>query len=203
MAFGLGALIPRFSAAQPTAGFVESFTTDNGGFGGGAAYSNPGTGGVGGAGDGYLLIERATAFHFGTRSFGTDYMGDYLAAGITRIRFSLNDVGADQDFQIHFGIGAGAGNFWLYTTAFVPPENAWAEFEVDLTNESLFTHIRGSGTFTGALTGVGNILIRHDLPPLTDTPDDLAGELGLDQVMLVGPAPVEPGTWGRIKSHFR
>jgi hypothetical protein len=150
-----------------------------------------------------LRIERATAFNFGTRSLSAHFTGDYLAAGITRIRFWLNDVDADQDFAIHFGIGAGAGNFWLYNAAFTPPENAWAEFEVDLTNEALFTQIRGAGTFAEALAGAQNVLFRHDLPPLTDMPDVIAGELGLDQVMLVGTDPVEPGTWGQIKNRFR
>jgi hypothetical protein len=199
---GLPAL-PRPAAAQPTAGFVENFTSGTGEFGGGSTYTNPGTGGVGGAGDGYLHIENTGAFNFGTRSLGPNFTGDFLAAGITRIRFWLNDVGADQSFEIHFGIGAGASNFWLYNTGFAPPENAWAEFEVDLTNEALFTQTRGTGTFAQALSGASNILIRHDLLPLTDTPDAIAGELGLDQVMLVGAAPVEPGTWGRIKAQFR
>jgi hypothetical protein len=188
--------------AQPSAGFVEDFATTLGEFGGGDSYSNPGTGGVGGATDGFLLVERAKPFHFGTRSFAAAFTGDYLAAGITKIRFALNDVGADQVFAIHFGIGAGGGNFWLYTTAFTPPENAWAEFEVDLTNEALFTRIRGSGTFAEALSGATNILIRHDLPPLTDSPDDIAGELGIDHIQLIGPAPVEPRTWGEIKHLF-
>jgi len=198
----LSCWLPIAALAQPTAGFVEDFTSTLGGFSGGDSYSNPGTGGVGGAADGFLLVEQSTPFHFGTRSTAAAFTGDYLAAGVTRIRIALNDVGADQDFAIHFGIGTVRDNFWLYNTAFTPPEHAWGEFEVDLTNEALFTRIRGSGTFAEALTGATNILIRHDRPPLTDTPDNLAGELGIDHIQLIGPAPVEPRTWGEIKHLF-
>ena len=78
-----------------------------------------------------------------------------------------------------------------------------AEFVVDLTNEALFTQIHGSGTFEDALTGATNILMRHDLPPLTDTPDTIAGDVGIDHIQLLGPAPVEPRTWGEIKHLFQ
>jgi len=199
----LSVAFPITVLAQPTPGFVEDFTSTISGFGGGASYSNPGTGGVGGAGDGFLLLALTAPGRLGTRSPSTNFGGDYVAAGITQIHLSLNDVGSDEDLAIHFGIGAMMTNFWLYNAAFTPPEHAWAEFVVDLTDEGLFTQIRGSGTFAEALTGATNILLRHDLPPLTDTPDTIAGDVGIDHIQLLGPAPVEPRTWGEIKHLFQ
>jgi hypothetical protein len=48
-----------------------------------------------------------------------------------------------------------------------------------------------------------NILFRHDLAPYIGTPDPIAGEMGFDKIQLVGLVPVEPKTWGSIKSLYR
>jgi hypothetical protein len=195
---------PLSAGAQPTPGHTEDFTTGLGGFGGGATYSNPGSGGVDGAADGYLRIERLKPLNFGTRSLDPAYTGDYPTAGVTHVRFWLNDVDASQDFTIHFGIGTGLTNFWLHRTGFSPPENSWAEFEVDLTDSTQFVQLREpGGTFTAALSSVGNILFRHDVDPITQDPDDLAGECGIDKIQLLSLSPVESRTWGNIKALFR
>ena len=193
---------PHLAGAQATPGFVEDFTTGLGGFLGGATYSNPGTGGVDGAADGYLRVTRDFPANFGTRS-GPNYSGDYPAAGITHIKFWLNDVDANQDFAIHLGIGAQFINFWLHRTGFVPPENSWAEFEVDLTDSTQFVQLRGSGSYSAALAAVGTILFRHDVDPIMPEPDAIEGELGIDKIQLIALSPVEERTWGTIKALFR
>jgi hypothetical protein len=157
---------------------------------------------VDGAADGYLRVTRDTPLNFGTRSFGPNFSGDYLAAGITHIKFWLNDVDANQDFAIHLGIGTGI-NFWLHRTGFQPPENSWAEFEVDLTDSDQFVQIRGSAAYDAALQEVDRILFRHDLDPITSTPEGIQGELGIDKIQLLAVNPVESHTWGKIKAVFR
>lgn len=201
---GFFAAGPGRAVSQPTENFVENFATDTGGFLGGSQLSNPGTGGVDGLSDGFLRVANASATNLGTRSGSAAYAGDYLTAGITHIRFWLNDVEGDQAFEIHFGIGQnGLQNFWQYNLPFLPPENAWAEFEVDLRDSTAFTRIQGNGSFAGAIQNASNILFRHDLPPYVAAPDPIAGEIGLDKIRFLGTAPVEPATWGRIKELYR
>src|SRR6185503_8976651 len=125
---------PCLAYAQPTAGFVENWPgTSLEGWGGGATYSNPGTGGVGGAGDGFLMVNRPLIGNLGTTSQGTEYVGNWTAAGIVAVKLWLKDVGGNQALEIHFAIGNG-GNFWQYNLGFLPPEANWQEFTVDLTS---------------------------------------------------------------------
>ena len=163
------------AVAGPTIGFVESFTGAGsvGGWDGGATYSNPGTGGVGGVGDGYLQMAHTVfAGRLGTKNQGANYAGDWLATGANRVRFSLNDVGADQNLEIHFGIGT-INNFWQYNVGFIPPNGAWSEFTVDLSDSANFTHIISFDGFgyRFALANTDRVLIRHDKAPYVQTPD--------------------------------
>lgn len=195
------ALVAGTAAAGPTVGFVEDFP-DSGnvaGWDGGATEANPGTGGLGGVGDGYLEIAQTVfAGRLGARNGGLDYAGDWLAAGADRVRFSLNDVAADQVLEIHFGIGNMA-NFWQYDVAFIPPENAWTEFTVNLRDSLSFTHIidfTGLSTYSEALRGADRVLIRHDNAVYAQEPDILLGEVGVDgfriENSLIGVAPGAP-----------
>jgi hypothetical protein len=193
------------AVAQPIPGFVEDFNDavgDLGDFGGGADLTNPGTNGVDGSSDGFLRVARATSDKFGTRADSGSLTGDYVTAEITHVRFWLNDVDADQAFEITFLIGTQA-NLWRFNTPFIPPENSWTQFEVDLRSSANFTQSRGSGTYEDALAVVSRFLFRHDLAPYTQIPNSIAGELGIDKIELVATSAVDPGTWGQIKTLFR
>ena len=165
--------------------------------------TNPGTGGVGGAGDGYLQVaNQAVTNRLGTHNLGADYVGDYLAASADRIRFSLRDVGTNQNPEIHFSIG-NTSNFWQYNIAFVPPDGSWSEFTVDLNDSANFTHIitvDGFG-YQMALATMDRVHIRHDKTPYTQVPDGLAGEIGIDdfkiEASLIGVSPLPAAAGGR------
>jgi len=180
------------SIAGPTFGFFEDFSDGTtAGFISGAMISNPGTGGVGGDGDGFLRIARPDSFpgFVGAFNLSPDYIGNYLAAGVTRIIFQLNDIEGDQAFEIHLAIGNGVNfNFWQYNTGFSPPEQSWEGFKVDLTDSLNFTQIIGTANYTLALTSVDRVLWRHDLAPYVFMPDAIAGQVGLDRIVLTGDA---------------
>jgi hypothetical protein len=193
------------ATAQAVPGFVEDFASGIGGFSGGSltiSYTNPGTGGVNGAGDGYLQLANSVSFHFGTKSTTDSYRGDYLEAGITQIRVSLNDVGTDQGLEIHVSVVSGS-TVWQYNQGFAPPENAWAEFTVALQDSAAFTRVRGADGFAATLQNVGLILIRHDQAPYIGEPNNIQADMGIDRLQLVGATPVEPATWGRVKRLLR
>jgi hypothetical protein len=173
--------------AVPTLGFVERFpgTSTQGWASLQMTFSNLGTGGVGGEGDGYLRMSRSTLGHFGAVARGPEYVGDWRAAGITQLRLWLNDVESDEAFEVHVSVGYN-DNLWQYDVGFIPPENAWAEFVVDLSSASGFSHIRDpfGRDFEEALQNGSLIHVRHDRPPFMQIPDSIAGLLGVDHVVL-------------------
>jgi hypothetical protein len=198
-------LHPAIARSAPTSGFVETWA-DSGmttSWSGGVFFENPGHGGVGGADDGYLQVATGTPANLGTVSFGTEYVGDWLAAGIRTVKFWLNDVGADEPLEVHFGIGR-RFNFWQYNPGFSPPENAWAQFQVDLTDSTKFTRIIGSGAFAEALQNADRVHLRHDQSPFIQQPDPIQADFGIDNFELSDQSvPVLRTTWGRIKQLYR
>ena len=206
------ASIPSLAAADPSLPFTEEWTGNTlHGWGSGPAgassvnYSNPGTGGVLGAGDGYLMMSTTAPDRLGSVSFAVQYTGNWQAALIRSVEVCLNDVGAaNPGLEIHFSIGTRT-NFWQYNEGFHPPHNAWAQFVVDLTSETKFTHIRGTGTFDQALQNVNRIHFRHDVAPyFPNSADAIAADVGIDHLVLSGVnVPVLPTTWGRLKAIYR
>jgi len=204
LALCLSVAAPAPAAAAPVVGFTENWTgTSTHGWGGGTLVTNPGTGGVGGVGDGFLLLNQAQDGNFGTRSLGAEYVGDWQAAGIQHVLFQLNDVGVADNFEIHFAIGNGS-NLWQYNQGFTPTNGSWQEFDVDLSVSSSFTQIIGTGTFADALQNADRVLIRNDKPPFIQNPDATHGDLGIDRLVLAGGVTrIAPMTWGRIKRIYR
>jgi len=191
----LGARAPR-AGAQPVLGFIEDFPgVSLSSWAGGAITSNPGTGGFGGAGDGYLDVATVSPANLGTVSFGTEYAGDWTAAGITQVRCWLKDTGGTGDLSIRLSFSDGV-NTWQQDAGIVPPADAWALYVVDLVAAD-FTHNRGStGTFASALGSVDRFHFRHDLPPFGASPDIVQGAFGLDHILLTnGTVGVEPGAF--------
>ena len=189
---------------DPVAGFVEDWTgTTLHGWGGGSSYTNPGSGGVGGAGDGFLIFSRASSGHLGAVSHGTEYGGDWLAASITQVSFWLKDVNAHDPLELHFVIGASSQNVWQYNPGFAPPDTGWAMFTVDLTSSD-WTQIIGIGSLAEALRRVDSVHFRHDHAPFARLPDTIAGDVGVDRLQLLSPTvEVRPVSWGRIKRLYQ
>jgi hypothetical protein len=189
------------SRSAPVSGFSENWSgTSLDGWMGGSTLSNPGTGGVGGASDGFLMISNTFLGHLGSFSSGAEYAGDW--SGIQLVNFWLRDTGVLQpSLEIHFGIGNTA-NFWITTVGF-KPTSSWKLFSVDL-SEANFTQIIFGGSFDDAIHTADRILVRHDVAPLSQTPNSIVGDFGLDGLSLSdGATPVSSRTWGRIKALYR
>lgn len=182
--------------SAPTLGFVETWPgVSLQGWDSQAANSNPGSGGVGGVGDGFLRFSTPNGIthNLGTVSFGLEYQGDWLAAGISQVRLWLNDVDADDPLEMHLSLGNGL-SFWQYNVAFLPPHGRWAEFVVDLSSAANWTRTIGTGTFAQALQAVDRVHVRHDRPPFVQTPDPIDADVGLDHLLLTnGVVGVPPG----------
>ncbi|MCP4249042.1 MAG: PEP-CTERM sorting domain-containing protein [bacterium] len=166
-------------------GFTEDFNSGMGGFGGGSTYALIPSGGVGGAADGYLEVSTTFVAKLGARSTANDLTGDLSGSGVTGFSFWLNDVGQDDPLEIHVGVGSAFTNFWISTAGFGPPENSWGQFSVDLTDESGWVQIIGSGTFASALQNSDRLLFRHDGEPLGQFPPSIQGDFGLDRITVL------------------
>lgn len=191
----LGFLVaPSFAVVL---GFMDDFSTPGThGWSTLNGTSNPGTGGVNGAGDGYLLISSDIVFNFGAYNAEPAYQGDWLAAGIGQVSFYLNDVNTDEAFFFHFLLSGGPPwrefTTWQCDTGCEPPNGSWAPYTADLTTGGVgWTRIRGDATFDEVLQYVDRAHFRHDLPPYTQYPDGISGDLGIDNIAL-RPAPT-PG----------
>lgn len=197
-------VVASSSSANPVLGHRESFPPLEGvgSWAGGSMVVNPGTGGVAGDGDGCLEVSNGVVTRLGTTSGDAAYTGDYPAAGVTQVRLWLRDIGDVDPLQIHFSIGynhgPGAANFWQYDTGFAPPADHWAEFVVPLDGPAGWTQIIGSGTFLDAIQHADRIHVRHDLAPYEQTPDLIAGDFAMDEILLTNgttdtPQPSAPG----------
>ncbi len=181
-----GLLTAATAIAQPTLGFREDFPAANGTgtWAGGAIVSNPGTGGLGGINDGYLVVARDFAAQLGTVSTGPEYQGNWTTTGITQIRLWLTDHGSDEALEIHIGIG-NQSNFWQYNPGWLPPSGSWAVFVADLSSSANWTRIIGTtGTFTQALQLADRLNVRHDNSPYSQQPNPLIGDFGVDHIVL-------------------
>ncbi len=181
-------------ASAVTPGFRESFLLagNTGGFTGGSSagtlYTNPGSGGVGGANDGYLNIANERLGFLGGYNAFPEFAGNWTEA--TGVSFWLNDFGTFNNVEVHVGFGRAVENFWMYNPGFRPVSNTWTQFSIDLTNivQSQWTRIRGTGTLMDALTNSDRILFRHDLVPITSSPNPIIGDFAIDEIVIL-PAP--------------
>ena len=177
-------------AAVP--GSLQDFTTNTGGYTGGSTVTRPLSGGVGGASDPYIEISEAALAQLGSFTTGANFTGNLTADGVTGFSFYLQDVGADDNHEIHVGVGIQGTNFWQNTQGFVPPDGSWQKFSVDVTDPSQWVQIIGTGTFADALAASNRLHFRHDLAPFVQAPDSTSGEFGLDRVRVLPLAPSVP-----------
>ena len=183
--FLFAVLLIASKAVAVTPDFVENFASPGtSGWTGGTSLSNPQSGGVDGATDGYLLLSNQSAQNFGAKNTGADYTGNWTAAGIAQVRFSLNDVPPAQAFQFHFLLTSGSTT-WQFNTGFAPPLNQWQQYSVDVTSSANWTPIRGIASFPQTLQSIDTVHFRQDVPPFDASSDPIAGELGIDQIMLL------------------
>lgn len=172
-------------AGEP--GLVEDFETGAHGFSSFSAPFRVPTGGVGGDGDGYLEDDNPFESQLGAHTERLDMTGNLPADGVTGYSFWLSELGTEDNIEIHVGIGIGFQNVWLTIEGFDPPTDGWAEFSVDVTDESGWIHIIDfdGGTFADAVAGSDRLVFRHDTAPLEMSPTFTTGNFGLDRITVL------------------
>lgn len=182
-ALSAGTFASAVHAAQ--VGYVQDFNSGNGGFGGNSSsYVVVPTGGVGGDGDGFLEVTNTFPSNLGARTTAAEFTGNLTADGVTGFAFWLKDTDNFDDLEIHVGVGSSFLNFWIYTVPFFATGD-WTEHVADLSDTANWVQTIGSGTFADALANSDRLLIRYDLPPFMQDPDNKAGDFAIDRVTVL------------------
>jgi hypothetical protein len=131
------AALAGWPAGAISVGQVDTFQADTlQGWGGGSAPTNVATDGPGGAGDRYLQI-RAAGGNLGTDN-AEQWAGDYLSAGITSLRFELQNQGANPVALRITVFGPNLATAFTAVDEFVlAPGSGWVSAEFALTQSAL------------------------------------------------------------------
>ena len=112
-----------------------------------------------------LCRENLTALYY------PEYVGNWTAAGITKVRLWLNDVNVADPLEMHFSLGRApafpdAGNFWQYNVGFIPPSGQWNEFEITLKGDRLTVVLNGKTVIENAESREALSLTRENVVKL-------------------------------------
>lgn len=182
-------------ASAITLGQVDNFQNGtlqgwSGGAGGGGALVNRPNGGPAGAGDRYLEVD-SNGFALGT--FNTiQWSGNYAAAGVSSVRFNLNNAGpAAVSLRVMIftpGCEGAPGTCTAWTSTSATPlaaASGWVTANFSL-SEAQMTRVLGAASFPATLQNVERLLLRHDdgapNPPGPPVPM-VDAVLGVDNVM--------------------
>jgi hypothetical protein len=162
---------------------------------GGTPVSNVTTGGPAGAGDNYLELETNTASGPGAKvgiRNGTQWLGDYTAAGVTGLTMHLNNFSSTA-MEMRILIDGDGGAFTSSLAFLLGANSGWVGASFDMTASGL-TSVGGT-TLADTLANVTVFTIRND-PGAADgfglgVPDSPLGtQVGFDNIKAVP----EPGT---------
>lgn len=188
------------SAAAGPAGAVALGATDTfedgstEGWATGVASPNPpvnvATGGPGGAGDHYLLLSANGAAGPGGKLVawtGTDFHGDYPAAGVTTLAMDLNNLGPTS-LSLRLALDGPLGSFAISSAAIVlPAGSGWTPVRFSM----LPSAFDGDGALV--LSGVSQLRLFHGTTALFPG-GAIVAQLGVDNVSAVP----EPGMAGML-----
>jgi hypothetical protein len=200
--FALFAPVAAVPALGITLGQLDDFQDGTVEFwgGGGGSGSPPPTnipsGGPEGFGDRYLQIAALNS-HLGTNN-ATQWTGDYLAAGVGKIRFLLNNTGTNP-LAMRITVFGPGGTFTTTNETVVDPGIGWVVVDFGLDSESL-TQTAGFGTLAATLADVSTLLIRHDPDPISSSGqgNPVTGQLGIDNIRALP----EPGVLAQLGVGF-
>lgn len=153
------------------------------------------TGGPAGADDSYLQLTSlgATASSGGRlTAINTGWGGNWLAAGITHVRFSAINFG-NTDVTLRLLVEDAAGgpptNVAASSGVLLNAGSGWQSYEMDLFGPSGLTALLGS--VNDALTNATIIRLYHS-SALEFPGEPIAAQIGLDNITAVGAAVPEP-----------
>ena len=195
--FALLAMIEAVPALGITKGQLDDFQNGTlaawgGGSGTGTVLTNLPNGGPEGMGDRYLQITASNS-HLGTNN-AAQWTGNYTAADVAKIRFLLNNTGANP-LALRISVFGPGGTFTTTNETVLDPGCGWVVADFLLDSASL-TQTSGFGTLADTLANVSTVLIRHDPDPISGSGqgNPVTGQLGIDNIRALP----EPGALAQL-----
>jgi len=153
----------------------------------GPASPNPPTnvpaGGPRGAGDAYLQNVSGGGGGAGGKMVmfsGSQWAGNYNAAGVTQLDASVANLGAEPLF-LRLAVLSGTAVYGSAEAIELPADGAWRRVTFDLAGDAL-TRVEGTDTLGQALSHVQNLRVLSAQAGPTLMGDFVAGTLGMDDV---------------------
>src|SRR5690606_13265203 len=190
------AAVTASPAGAVSVGEIDTFSSSiEGWFAGGVTGNMPPSppvvipnGGPGGLGDAYLSITATGGMGAGGRLVamnGSQWAGDYLAAGVAAIEMDLRNFGTtDLTVRLLFEDPAGGPPTNIAATSFGASVRAgadWTRFRFPIAPSEL---VALQGDASAALSGSTLIRIYHSVP-VAFPGDPIAGNLGVDNIAAI------------------
>ncbi len=163
--------------------------------------TNQPNGGPAGLGDNYLRNISSGGFGTGSRLVmfnQTQWAGNYLAAGVTRIDLQMANFGATT-LHMRIAIQGAVGTRYTSTTAVaLPADGIWHSASFGLTSFDL-TNVLGLASLDDVLVSVNTLRILSASAGPAWQGDVIVASLGVDNIQAAGgggPPPVPDGTFG-------
>lgn len=195
-----GALVALSPAAHAvTLAQIDDFEDGSTQNWGGASPQNIPTGGPLGLNDNYFEITATSGSSGGklTTHNRTQWLGDYLAAGVTEIAMDLKGFSspgsANLSIRFAFKTGTGSGDpGYVSTTAFsLPIDGLWHHAVFSLAD---MTAVGSPAPLNTVLAGPAEVRILHAAADNTVHGDNIVGKFGVDNIQ----AAPEPTTTGLL-----
>ena len=198
----LAVVIAATSASAISLGQLDDFEDatlknwSNGGVAGVPAPTNVNSGGPGGAGDNYLQIASAGGGGAGSRLTifnHAQWLGNYIAAGVTAIEVDLRNSGPTQlsirlAFKSSLSMG---GPAYLTQAAILPSGSGWQHFTFSLAPASLIP-VAGPPAYNTLFSGgIAEVRFINEIGANNSNGDIITAQLGIDNIRAVP----EPATF--------
>ena len=183
----LSASLQAAACAGISFGQFDDFGSGVGGWSEGASSPNPpavvSSGGPDGAGDPYLANVSSGSFGAGSRQImfnQSQWIGDYNAAGVTRIEMKVANFGATP-LSVRLAFNSALGQYASTTAIDLPVGSGWRSAVFNL-NAASITSLGAGGTVAQALAGVTELRILSAAVSPAYNGDAVAGSLGVDSI---------------------
>ena len=154
-------------------------------------------GGPNGSGDAFITVTADGSGQGGAlATYNTgDWLGNYQAAGVDRITMMLSNFNAvPLEIRVVLFDGVTHARWTSVTPATLAANSGWTLATFSLAEADL-VRVQGSSNFSGVITNVERLMIRHDAGNPSAGGTSIVGSMGIDRIQAV-PEPASLAVLG-------